>query len=717
MPDTSLSRATRNASSNSARQRRNVRTSGTFSRWPDALIVAFRRMRAPPEARAVADELIRHLFGYDEHYTRGGVPYSVRTLADALGVSVREAGAGLRWLLRRGVVVARRDRSVRGRFYCYHVAAPTGWAYPAPVVAPELGAGDLLVVAAPGFAAPVVAFPKGRRVAGLSAPLVDKSELSDPRDCDGSRENCAGASDETPARSPASPRITDRGRVPLPVRIPDRGSLYGYTDRLWVQLERGRRLELPRVCAQLLASRLEGWAQALEGAALSSEARDLPASLVVDVHAAIDVHAPGVFTLNTIRQAIGRAVLEARRLEAEAAALEARRLEQLAGEERERAEYAIAWLADLRRRAAAAGDVAGAALEAAGRVVAQLEAGDRRELPIAEALLEQLGEEIGAAEALRDAAAAASVTPEALEALEAAAPTSTPVDAGEAAAVAGALEAQAVALEAAAAVVRAALPAPTTRGTPRQRWRAGAARMIGDRLAARLEQLAGEARRQASPAPVTLEQLADARAVLAQALEQLAGVAGGLEEIRRLQEETGGILREDRAVPDVTPGRRGVPVARLGADRPLWGAGAGGLRTEARAEAMPGEARGVHAGEARGALDDEGDGAAVVGERLENASVPVDPPEDRAVGDAGGLEPGADGGDGAQLRVAAGERHADALAGAGRVGFATADRDDQPVGGPLEVANLEAGQLGTPERAGVAQEDQRAIALPGGADA
>lgn len=85
-----------------------------------------------------------------------------------------------------------------------------------------------------------------------------------------------------------------------------------------------------------------------------------------------------------------------------------------------------------------------------------------------------------------------------------------------------------------------------------------------------------------------------------------------------------------------------------------------------------------------------------------------DPPEHRAVGDPGHLEPAAQGPDRAEVTLAIG--NADGDAGEGAVAFRERQRDAVAVFRELEMFDREAGELGPTERAGEAHHQQRAVA-------
>ena len=74
------------------------------------------------------------------------------------------------------------------------------------------------------------------------------------------------------------------------------------------------------------------------------------------------------------------------------------------------------------------------------------------------------------------------------------------------------------------------------------------------------------------------------------------------------------------------------------------------------------------------------------------------------------LQPGRQGADWAGVRVAA-ERDADLAAGALLVGLGARQRDDHALGDELDVLDVDADQLGAPEGAGEAHQQESAIAL------
>ena len=138
---------------------------------------------------------------------------------------------------------------------------------------------------------------------------------------------------------------------------------------------------------------------------------------------------------------------------------------------------------------------------------------------------------------------------------------------------------------------------------------------------------------------------------------------------------------------------------------------AGGLGGVSGAQRVAGELAWVKAGGAGAFLDDQSD--ALGGKRARDRAGAGDATEDRAGGDLGGVDPGAQRADRAGPgRLGVDEQQ---LVAAGLlVGLGARDPDPQAVGGGGEVLDRQGDELGAAEPDGEAQQQQRAVAQPDG---
>jgi hypothetical protein len=197
-----------------------------------------------------------------------------------------------------------------------------------------------------------------------------------------------------------------------------------------------------------------------------------------------------------------------------------------------------------------------------------------------------------------------------------------------------------------------------------------------------------------------------------------------VEEARRADERREARAKKRAGWPTTRPLRRrshetANPHGCSGAG-PSSSGGRSGARSRARArsrlrprrqpgpERVAGVLRRVEPGRSRGALDDPRDGA--VGQPAgQQSSVPVDAAEERPIGDRRRLEPSPQSAHRAGGRVRA-VRDSDLPPLALLVGLRAPERHDQAIVRANHVVEVQGDQLGAPERAGEAQQQQRPVA-------
>lgn len=149
-----------------------------------------------------------------------------------------------------------------------------------------------------------------------------------------------------------------------------------------------------------------------------------------------------------------------------------------------------------------------------------------------------------------------------------------------------------------------------------------------------------------------------------------------------------------------------MPGVSHGAGR--WRAALGGLGDVAAAQRMTAILVGVQPQDLDHFFYHPVDGHVGHGVEANGAPALVKCPEARAAVDLGHLQPGLQGRDRAGAGVGAGDAHK--VIGA-LLGLGVSQRDDQAVGGELQILILYPGQLRSPQGAGVANQDQGFVAV------
>ena len=187
---------------------------------------------------------------------------------------------------------------------------------------------------------------------------------------------------------------------------------------------------------------------------------------------------------------------------------------------------------------------------------------------------------------------------------------------------------------------------------------------------------------------------------------------------------SGGAAPEDVGLADVAAGHLGAGMAELGLDGALVAVVHRDRGGVAAAQAVAGVSGGVQSGGFGGALDDQGD-RPVAQAVQPNGAGPTDRAEQRAVDDAGVVEPGPDRGHRAGVGMDA-EGHADRAPLPLLVGLGTGEPDPDALVAELDPAvtgriarrlarpGVEPDQLGAAQRRGEAEQQQGAVAPAGG---